>query len=93
MRLLIASILVLFAVTTCVSAQGSVSKKKKELKSLRSSIQSTQKKLDRLGRKEKSTKSSLNKYERRRHETTVFIKQLEDDLVSLRDSGRSEQYW
>lgn len=73
-----------------VDAQ-SVNSKKKELNRLRQSIEATQKKIDRLTQQERSQSRNLSTYEKKRHQLTVFIRDLEDDLARLKDSASALQ--
>jgi septal ring factor EnvC (AmiA/AmiB activator) len=61
---------------------------KNELRRLRTSIEQTKARIDALNRRESSAMRSLSSYQRQRHNLTVFIAQLEADLVRLQDTAR-----
>ena len=85
------AVLLLFVLAAGGVDAQSINSKKNELKRLRRSIEATQKKIDRLSRQERSQRQNLSTYQKQRHQLTVFIKELEDDLTRLKDSASALQ--
>jgi len=81
------AVAVLLCLSAALAAGQSADAKKRELQRLRQSIERTQQQIDDLTRQERSQRKNLSSYQRQRHELTVFIHRLEDDLARLKDSA------
>ncbi len=79
---------ILFSVSSLSSfAQSSTAARKDQLRDLRRSIEQTQKQLDKLTAEERKRTKSLTSAQRQRHQVSVFITRLEQDLTRLKDSA------
>ncbi len=70
------------------SGQTSISATQNELSRLRKSIDQTRARIEALSNRESSAMNSLSSFQRKRHNLSVFINQLEADLSRLQDTAR-----